>query len=463
MPQNWEEKERIHQLLENSPTGLTITEISSALGMHRNTTAKYLDMLVATGETDRKRMGPAKAYFPARRVPRQSLPIVTPKPCICLTSRLEVAEATPEAASLLHIPEPTHHIPLTEVPSPLFRDDTFLTRCREAVAGTPGAYQTPLITDAQKSTYDIRFIPIIFSNETTGCAITFTNITTQHAAEEEAKIWKDRYLILSHDLSEWVVHITPAMTIEFANDAFCRHAGRTEDRVKGTRFLPAFRPDERQHLDSLIATLSPGKAPISAEIRAIRRDGSPGWEKWTIRATGDPGGPVTGYHATGRDITALKHCEEQILQYHQNLEENIQRRTAEMQQANQALMDVLAEKEDLERELIFTRQAFDQASDSILLFSRDGAICQTNRTAEELLGYSKDEFAGCTVFDINPSLTRETWNQMWEMPEPGRKERTRSVHRRRDGTIFTVDLSRTFVRVDGEIYFCSIARETEEC
>jgi PAS domain S-box-containing protein len=124
-------------------------------------------------------------------------------------------------------------------------------------------------------------------------------------------------------------------------------------------------------------------------------------------------------------------------------------------------MDVLAEKEDLERELFFTRQAFDQASDSILLFGRDGRICQTNRTAEELLGYSRDEFAGCTVFDINPSLTRAAWDHMWDAPEPGRKERTRSVHRRRDGTIFTVDLSRTVVEADGEIYFCPIARETE--
>jgi PAS domain S-box-containing protein len=132
-----------------------------------------------------------------------------------------------------------------------------------------------------------------------------------------------------------------------------------------------------------------------------------------------------------------------------------------MQQANQALMTVLTEKEELERELLFTRQAFDQASDSILLFSRDGSICQTNRTAEELLGYRREELADCTVFDVNPSLTRVTWDSMWNEPEPGRKERIRSIHRRRDGTIFDVDLSRTFVKADNEIYFCSIAREIE--
>ncbi|WAI02116.1 PAS domain S-box protein [Methanogenium organophilum] len=462
MAQDRKETENIRQLLEKTPTGLTITEIANTLNMHRNTTAKYLDMLVATGETDCKRIGAAKAYFPARRVPVQALPLITPPATICLTGRLEMTEATREATHLLHLPEMSGHIPHTAVPDPLFRDESFITKCREAVAGTPGVHHTSTTRDHRKITLEVRLIPIVFADGTAGCAVTFTDITESAAAEEERNTWKERYTALSEDLTEWVVHISPAMTIEFANAAFCRHAGRPEDRVTGIRFLPAFRPDERQHLDTLISSLLPGKHPVTADIRAIRRDGSPGWETWTIRALGEAGGPITGYHATGRDITALKHCEEQLLQYHENLEENIQKRTAEMQQANQALMTVLAEKEDLERELLFTRQAFDQASDSILLFSRDGNIHQTNRTAEELLGYSREELAEYTVFDVNPSLTQEAWEKMWNTPEPGRKERTISVHRRHDGTIFDVELSRTFVQADGEIYFCSIAREIEK-
>ncbi len=443
-----------------SPTGMTITEISDALCMHRNSTAKYLDMLVVTGETDRKRMGPAKVYFPARRMPACALSLIAPSTRLCLTARLEVTEATPDAVNLFHIPEGARFTPSINMPSPLFRDEAFLTKCRDAVAGKPGEYRATITRNRQQTDWEIHLIPIVFASGAPGCAATFADITESITADEQ-DTWKERYTALSEDLTEWIVHISPSMTIDFANTAFCRHAGRTADRIEGIRFLPAFQPDERSHLDSLIATLQPGGSPVTADIRAIRRDGSPGWETWTIRALGENGGRITSYHATGRDITARKHCEEQILQYHQNHEENVQKRTAEMQQANQALMAVLTEKEELERELLFTRQAFDQASDSILLFSRDGSICQINRTAEELLGYRREELADCTVFDVNPSLTREAWNNMWSEPEPGRKERIRSVHRRRDGTLFDVDLSRTFVKAENEIYFCSIAREIE--
>ncbi|MDE4908080.1 PAS domain-containing protein [Methanogenium marinum] len=454
-----EETEKIRNLLQKSSKGMTITEISTSLAMHRNTTAKYLDMLVVTGEIDRKRMGPAKVYFPSRRVPVQALPLVTPPTCLCLTSRLEVTEATPEAVQLLNLPGETKYTPYTAVPTPLFRDEAFLTKCHNAVAGTPGEYHTAITQNRQKTDLAIRFIPIVFTSGTTGCAVTFINITGKAAAEKELNTWKERYTALSEDVTEWVVSTSPAMTIEYANEAFCRHVGRPANHMPGIRFMPAFRPDERRHLDSLVASLQPAGSPVREDIHAIRRDGSPGWETWTIRAIGEVGGPITGYHATGHDITALKHYEEQVLQYHQNLEENIHKRTAEMQQANQALMTVLAEKEDLEQELLFTRQAFDQASDSILLFSRDGSICQTNRTAEELMGYSREELAECTIYDVNPSITQEKWDTMWNKPEPGRKERTISVHRRRDGTIFDVDLSRTFVKADEEMYFCSIARE----
>jgi DNA-binding IclR family transcriptional regulator len=42
----------IRKLLQDHPRGLSITEIATALHLHRNTAAKYLEMLKLKGEVD---------------------------------------------------------------------------------------------------------------------------------------------------------------------------------------------------------------------------------------------------------------------------------------------------------------------------------------------------------------------------------------------------------------------------
>jgi PAS domain S-box-containing protein len=113
----------------------------------------------------------------------------------------------------------------------------------------------------------------------------------------------------------------------------------------------------------------------------------------------------------------------------------------------------------VERELLFTQFAFDHASDSILLFDHGGRIYKANHTAGELLGYTPEELRQITVHEVNPSITPRRWEEMWEGALPGKRERTTSIHRKKDGTVFEVEVSRAFVRFGDHMYFCSIARE----
>ena len=141
------------------------------------------------------------------------------------------------------------------------------------------------------------------------------------------------------------------------------------------------------------------------------------------------------------------------------MESLITGRTTGIQEANRTLLKVLAEKEEIERELLFTTFAFDHASDSIILFDREGRIYKANETACSLLSYGQDEILAVTIFGLNPSITAPQWEEMWAQAEPGKRERVVSVHRKKDGSVFKVDVSRTFVHFAGRMYFCSIARE----
>ena len=60
---------QITNLLRARPRGLTITDISQALHLNRNSVAKYLEILVTAGQVDKQRIGRAKIYSISQRVP----------------------------------------------------------------------------------------------------------------------------------------------------------------------------------------------------------------------------------------------------------------------------------------------------------------------------------------------------------------------------------------------------------
>lgn len=58
---------RILQILGKSPIDLTINEIAKQLGVNRNTTAKYLEVLQARGIVEHRVVGKAKLYSPVKK------------------------------------------------------------------------------------------------------------------------------------------------------------------------------------------------------------------------------------------------------------------------------------------------------------------------------------------------------------------------------------------------------------
>lgn len=450
----------IRELLRSNPKGLSITEIAEALGLHRNTAAKHLDMLVQKGEADIRKVGTAKTCFLARRMPVAALLHFSLHPAIVVDGRDEVVMVSQSALDLLECPlEVLYGEKVQNLPYPLFTTPEFVGRCREAVQGTQALFRTATVIRGRRRHLRVHLVPVVFDTGKDGCAIVLIDETACREATGALEASHRQYEALTADLPGFVLHTRPDLTIEFVNEAFCRHTGRTQEQLIGFRFLPLLPPGDRERMRSALITLTPESQTMSLDVRSVRTDGTLGWERWQIRGIFGDGGRARAYHLTGLDITELQQCREQLEQYHDNMERLIAGRTTGIQEANRTLLKVLAEKEEIERELLFTTFAFDHASDSIILFDRDGRIYKANETACSLLGYSQDEILGVTIFGLNPSITTPQWEEMWARAEPGKRERVVSVHRKKDGTVFKVEVSRTFVRFAGRMYFCSIARE----
>ena len=59
----------IKKVLKENPKGMTVTDISRKIKINRNSVAKYLDIMRISGHVEMITFGPAKVFFPSRRVP----------------------------------------------------------------------------------------------------------------------------------------------------------------------------------------------------------------------------------------------------------------------------------------------------------------------------------------------------------------------------------------------------------
>jgi PAS domain S-box-containing protein len=106
------------------------------------------------------------------------------------------------------------------------------------------------------------------------------------------------------------------------------------------------------------------------------------------------------------------------------------------------------------------RTLLDQSSDQIYAIDLEsGAIFDCNDGACRALGYSRDELLSMRVIDFDPNITAEewaTWVPRWlERPELV----LNSSHRRRDGSMFAVEVRNRNVLVDGRHVMISVTRD----
>jgi PAS domain S-box-containing protein len=107
----------------------------------------------------------------------------------------------------------------------------------------------------------------------------------------------------------------------------------------------------------------------------------------------------------------------------------------------------------------------DQSLNEIYVFDADTLkFTQVNLGARRNLGYSLDEMQGMTPIDIKPSFDRASFEAVLEPLRAGRVEQLRleTVHRRRDGTVYPVQISLQLSRTESPQLFLAVAEDITE-
>src|SRR5437879_3113449 len=110
--------------------------------------------------------------------------------------------------------------------------------------------------------------------------------------------------------------------------------------------------------------------------------------------------------------------------------------------ANQAA--AVLQRELAEEALRASEQRFrtfvDHATDAFFLHDEQGRILDVNRQACESLGYARDELVGMVSFHFDPDVTPADLESFGRQLDGGGTIAFESRHRRKDGTVFPVEV-----------------------
>jgi len=103
--------------------------------------------------------------------------------------------------------------------------------------------------------------------------------------------------------------------------------------------------------------------------------------------------------------------------------------------------------------------SIDHAFDPAVWIGPDAKFFYANASACRNLGYTREEMLGMSVTDINSYFSSEKWAEHWKELKTQKSISFESVHRRKDGSLYPVEISANYLECEGKEYNCIFFRE----
>ena len=218
--------------------------------------------------------------------------------------------------------------------------------------------------------------------------------------------------------------LNPDGTFLEANQALCDMLGYTEQELKAKTFLELTVPEDvASSLELQRAAMATKTAPKSLKKRYVHKDGHIVWvDVSTALIRGADEGPKH-FITFVSDITEAQRAEEEIKMF---------------------------------------KHSIDVHFDGAYWHDTDNRIVYVNDTGAKALGYSKEELIGKRLSDVNPQAEPASLDRVWDVLREKKHFATESVHQRKDGSRYPVDITTSYVENNGREVACGFARDITE-
>jgi two-component system cell cycle sensor histidine kinase/response regulator CckA len=283
------------------------------------------------------------------------------------------------------------------------------------------SYEVPLVKMGQSECFAL--IDAVAGRSSHDCRLAVIDITEKKQTEYSIRLHNLRYQMVLEDQTEVICRLKADGTFTFVNDVYCRFFGKTKDELLGKRWHPVALTEDIPMIEERLAALSPANPLVTIENRVYSVSGEIRWMQFVNRGFFDDDGHLLEIQSVGRDISDRKRVEES-----------------------------LCDSEERYRKLFYTE------TDALFLIDQETyRFLDVNPAALELYGYSFEEFLHLTAADISaePEKTRQAI-------ATGQTRVSTRLHRKKDGTIFPVEISASKYDYNGRKVHVAAMRDITE-
>lgn len=121
-----------------------------------------------------------------------------------------------------------------------------------------------------------------------------------------------------------------------------------------------------------------------------------------------------------------------------------------------------SERKKIEEAMLLTQASVDNLTDAVYWMGPDAKFIYVNDAAVNALGYSKEKLLTMTVHDIGPDFPAKIWAAHWADLKKRRSFIINTLHQRKDGSTFPVEITVNLIQFGGKEFNCAIAKDITE-
>ncbi|RXE56798.1 hypothetical protein ABH15_01135 [Methanoculleus taiwanensis] len=370
MSPDQEKASRIRNALRFRPKGMTISEISRTTGMNRNSVAKYLDVLLISGQVAMEEIGNAKVYTLSQRVPISAFVDVTRDGVLILDADRRIVQVNEQFLHLAGVGrDEIVDRSLAEIRAQVPVISTICSFLAEGAEREATVDGIPIPDGDEQRYYRAKIIPTVFEDGQHGTTVILEDTTRQ------TKIRAVEALLacIVDSSDDAIIGENLNGIIASWNAGASRLYGYAAEEAIGRPISLLFPPERREELTYLRSRVHRGERVEHFETVRIAKNGTPIDVAVTLSPILDPDGELIGVSTITRDISTQKTAE------------------AEIEGANQLLSGII-----------------DFLPDATLVVDTNDCIIAWNREMEVLTDLPKSEVLGKGIHSYAVPFYRES-------------------------------------------------------